>query len=155
MIPTRLSQKFHDGSVVGFSSGSVIVAYQTVYYSGMLDFSKLDNINDYYGFASSVQYKLPSINECAVALAYLFKNQVTPITGITSDNVKTTPSIGSFFNTNCFNNTAGSKKWITQIKLDYTDCEYKSYRAAKFFESMSSGFTLPVLLINGDNCDSY
>ena len=155
MIPTRLNQKLHNGSVVGFSSGSVIVAYESVYYTHLLDFSKLDTINNYYGFASSVQYKLPSVNECAVAVEFLFKNQVTPVIGITSNHDRIKVRVDSFFNTNSIEVINKNTKFIKQIQLDTSDRGYKTYKVSMFSDAMSSGFTIPVFRINGENCDSY
>ena len=151
MIPTRLNQRIHNGVVVGFDNHSIIVAYNQFLYAKQLEFSKLSNLNKYFDLNSNVNYSLPSISECKIAVVYMLRSYFN------FPNRQTLVKLRFFNVDEIVDEPINSKRYITQLHLhshgeNFTDPQFNLTR---FREATSEGFTLPVFRINGENCDSY
>ena len=146
MIPTRMHQSFNQGLVAGFNkrTGSVIVVSENHYRIDEFDLNTIES----------------EIKKTELSLPGYTWPSITDIETVASEYT----TILEFFNSiQVINTCLVSKTVITSLNGELEMSQlflYKSNRQIKtlrryYGSSVCYGNLTPVLLINGENCDTY
>lgn len=170
MIPTRITQQYREGSVVGFDPliGSIIIARNRAIYNLSVnvvitynDLGNLESLANRDLSRASIFYRYPSISSLAVTL-----KSVNMIGENFNPNrfphVKWhTHSLQLFLSTSVVERETNQSRILlgeivnakheNKRKLQYCSLELYDIDHAKYTTKYA---TIPVICINGENCDS-
>ena len=155
MIPTRLGQQKHNGTVLGFNRklGSIIIAYNQDYHVSCVKIDPLLPLVDQIRVREPIEYVWPLVSDLEIVLYHVYSpnENVVRYPHLKWDHLNL--MFGRYYNTGetvCENGAV----MLRQMQLLSSKNKVK-HNLLNFIGSLTSGYVIPVTRINGRNCDTY
>ena len=155
MIPTRLGQQRHNGTVLGFNQklGSIVIAYNQDYHVSCVKIDPLLPLVDQIRVREPIEYVWPLVSDLETVLYLVYSpNEIV----VRYPHLKWEhPNLmfGRYYNTGETVRENGAVM-LRQMQLLRSMNKVK-HNLITFIGSLTSGYVIPVTHINGRNCDTY
>ena len=154
MIPTRLGQQLHNGTVLGFNRklGSIVIAYNQDYHVSCVKINPLLPLVNQIRVCEPIEYVWPFVSDLETVLYHVYSpyENVNRYRHLKWDHLNIT--FGRYYNTGeivCENGSV----MLRQMQLLRSKNEVK-HNLLTFIGSLTSGYVIPVTRISGRNCDT-
>lgn len=155
MIPTRLNQQFNQGTVVGFSktTGAVVVFANTIGYVDKFNSSSFERMQQESLAAYPTGYQWPTSDDFYHSMCRRIGRRLYEMDPLVKQNLIHRLCICSdkdyyLVTRECINNTK-----FVQVYMKFRGCT--SLVSSGLYSKLTMGNLIPVMRINGHNCESF